>query len=55
MQNDDEVLNGQSQEGGLSDVSFARRAPPMLLQDIGTYKPILSTDENESTSAIGPG
>ena len=55
MQNGDEVLNGQSQEGGLPDGSFARWAPPTLLQGIGTYKPILSTDENESTSAIGPG
>ena len=55
MQNDDEVLNGHSQEGGLPDGSLARWAPPMLLQGIGTYTPILSTDENESTSAIGPG
>ena len=55
MQNDEEVLNGHSQEGGLLDGSFARWAPPMLLQGIGTCKLILSTDENESTPAIGPG
>ena len=55
MQNDDEVLNGQSQEGGLPDGLFAGQAPPMLLQGISTCKLILSTDENESTSAIGPG
>jgi hypothetical protein len=55
MQNDDEVLNGQSQEGGLPDGSFAGQAPPTLLQGISTCKLILSSDENESTSAIGPG
>ena len=45
MQNDDEVLNGQSQKGGLPDGLFAGRAPPMLLQGIGTCKLILSTDK----------
>ena len=55
MQNDDEVPNGQSQDGGMPEGLFARWAPPMLLQDIGTCKLILNTDENESTPAIGPG
>ena len=45
MQNDDEALNGQSQEGGLPDGLFAGWAPPTLLQGIGTCKPILSTDD----------
>ena len=45
MQNDDEVLNGQSQEGGLPDGSFAERTPPMLLQGISTCKLIPSTDK----------
>ena len=45
MQNDDEAPNGQLQEGGLLDGSFAGWAPPTLLQGIGTCKPILSTDD----------
>ena len=51
MQNDDEVLNGHSQEGGLPDGSFARWAPPILLQGIGTYKPIVSTDDTVENTA----
>ena len=54
MQNHEEALNGRPQEGGLPDGLFKGRAPPKLHQDISTCKLILSTDEDESTSAIGP-
>ena len=45
MQNDDEAPSGELQEGGLPGGSFAGWAPPTLLQSIGTYKPILSTND----------
>ena len=54
MQNDDEALNGQSQEGGLPDGSFAGWAPPTLLQGIGTCKLILSTDDTRYRNELPP-
>ena len=54
MKNADEVLNGQLQEGGLLDGSFAGRAPPTLLQGIAACKLILSTDDTHYKNELPP-